>query len=55
MILNVKIIEIQKYISQVYVFGDCNEDNVSKWLLMDINDPGYEIISDDEIVRILFE
>jgi hypothetical protein len=39
----------------VYVFGDCNEENINEWLLMDTNDPGYQILSDDEIIRSLFE
>ncbi|KAL4147899.1 hypothetical protein QTP88_002226 [Uroleucon formosanum] len=53
--LNVEITEIQERISQVHVFGDCDEENINKWLLMDTNDPGYQILSNDEIVRSLFE
>ncbi|KAL4112594.1 hypothetical protein QTP88_016347 [Uroleucon formosanum] len=41
--------------SQVHVFGDCDEENINEWLLMDTNDPEYQILSDYEIVRILFE
>lgn len=52
---NVEIAEIQECISQVHVFSDCDEENISEWLLMDTNDPGYQILSDDEIVRNLFE
>ncbi|KAL4084322.1 hypothetical protein QTP88_028146 [Uroleucon formosanum] len=53
--LNVKIAEIQECISQVHVFENCDEENINEWLLMDTNDPGYQILSDDEIVRSLFE
>ncbi|KAL4084640.1 hypothetical protein QTP88_027568 [Uroleucon formosanum] len=53
--LNVEIAEIQECISHVHVFGDCDEENINEWLLMDTNDPGYQILSDDEIVRSLFE
>ncbi|KAL4126596.1 hypothetical protein QTP88_010808 [Uroleucon formosanum] len=52
---NVEIAEIQECISQVHVFSDCDEENISEWLLMDTNDPGYQILSDDKIVRNLFE
>jgi len=52
---NVEIAEIQECISQVHVFRDCDGENISEWLLMDTNDPGYQILSDDEIVRNLFE
>ena len=42
-------------ISQVDVFGNCDEENTNEWSFMDTNDPGYQILSDDEIVRSLFE
>ena len=30
---------------------DCDEANVEEWLRMDASDPGYAILSDDEIVQ----
>jgi hypothetical protein len=33
----------------------CDEQNIHEWSLMDINDPGYQILSDDEIIRSLYE
>ena len=30
---------------------DCDEANVEEWLQIDASDPGYAILSDDEIVQ----
>ena len=30
---------------------DCDEADVEEWLQMDVSDPGYAILSDDEIVQ----
>jgi hypothetical protein len=40
---------------QVHIFENSDEENINEWLLMDTNNPGYQILSDDEIVRSLFE
>jgi hypothetical protein len=40
---------------QVHVFENCDEENINEWLLIDTNNPGYKILSDDEIVHSLFE
>lgn len=53
--VNVEIAEIHECISQIDVLKGCNEVNVNGWLLMDTNDPGYNILSDDEIVHNLVE
>jgi len=53
-VLNIEITEIKKCINQVHVFGNCDEENIHEWLLIDTNDPGNKILSDDEIARILF-
>lgn len=44
--INIEIIKMHKCISQVNVFKDCDEENINKWLLVDINDPGYRILYD---------
>lgn len=53
--INVKIVEIRECISQVYISRDYDEDNINEWLPMDTNDPGYNTLSEDEIVHILIE
>lgn len=53
--INVEIAEIRDGISQVHVLKDCDKDNINEWLLIDINDHGYNIFSDDELVYSLVE
>ncbi|VVC25162.1 DNA binding HTH domain, Psq-type,Homeobox domain-like,HTH CenpB-type DNA-binding domain,DDE superfamily [Cinara cedri] len=48
---NIEIAEIHECIGQVYVLRDCEEEDINEWLLMDTIDPGYHVLSDNEIVR----
>ncbi|KAK9680249.1 hypothetical protein QE152_g39242, partial [Popillia japonica] len=31
-------------------FKDCDEENINEWLECDIDDPGYEVLTDYDII-----
>ena len=43
--------EMVDTLSKVSVFAECDEKNVNEWLSMDSDDPGYQLLTDDEIVH----
>ncbi|XP_054281171.1 jerky protein homolog-like [Macrosteles quadrilineatus] len=42
--------ELVGLINQSPEFEDCDQDNIQEWLECDVDDPGYEVMTDDEII-----
>lgn len=43
--------ELREIIKQVPGFEECDNANIDDWLNCDVDDPGYQILSDEEIVQ----
>lgn len=43
--------EILDKMSDISVFADCDKNNVNEWLHVDNDDPGFQLMTDDEIVE----
>ncbi|KAI4471815.1 hypothetical protein MML48_1g12420 [Holotrichia oblita] len=43
--------EVTGICSKIPGFEQCDENDVSEWLAVDNNDPGYQMLTDEEIKR----
>ncbi|XP_023228602.1 jerky protein homolog-like [Centruroides sculpturatus] len=43
--------DIAEVITQISICAECDEEDVSEWLNCDVNDPGLQILSEEEIIQ----
>ena len=43
--------DITKAVSQISICRECDEEDVTEWLNCDGNDPGFQILNDEEILQ----
>jgi len=43
--------DITGAIAQLSICGECDEEDVTEWLNCDANDPGFQILNDEEIIK----
>lgn len=46
-----EVLNILETITNVEIFADCDKQDINEWLHVDTTDPGFQVLTDDEIVQ----